>query len=95
MLPILKRLKESGIAGTIVKNRTPDQESDSQDDSDAKSGKEACGRAMLEAIKKDDALAMAEAALDLFAIGDSEPHEEGSHTEPHSYDAQNIKAGKE
>ncbi len=91
---MFKRLKESGIAGTLVKNRTPDEKPES-DENDPSAAHEACGRAMLNAIKADDAKAMAQALIDLFQIADSEEHVEGSHIEPHSYQAQNQKAGQE
>ncbi len=93
MLPILKRLKEAPATGVMIKERQPDSdESNEQDDS---TGKEACGQAMLKAIQENNPKALAEAALDLFAIGDSEEHVEGPHTSKHDYDAQNQKAGKE
>lgn len=96
MLPIFKKLKEAPSTGLIIKHRAPDEDKADKDDPGA--GTEACGRAALDAIKSDDAKAFAEAMVDLFQIADSEPHEEGEHTSgppPHSYDAQNIKAGQE
>lgn len=47
-------------------------------------------------MKSNDVKGVAEAIKSAFEILDSQPHEEGEHTnEPHSYDAQNQKAGKE
>lgn len=88
MLPFLAK-KLPASPGVIIKNRAPDEPDESEDDSSA--AHEACGHAMLAAIKAGDAKALAEAALDLFSLGDSEPHAEG----PHTYDAQNEKAAKE
>jgi hypothetical protein len=91
LLPILKRLKESGIAGTIIKNRTPDESSESE----TPDSKEECAKEVLRAIKADDHMALADALEELFHIADEAPHKEGPHIEPHSYQAQNQKAGQE
>ena len=90
MLPILnKKRDEGGIAGTIIKNRQPDEKPEEKQDS-----KTDHAHSALEAIKANDAEAFAEAISQLSKITDEEPHEEGPHVEPHSYDAQNQKAGE-
>lgn len=88
MLPILRKLKElknSQQTGVIVKNR----QSDSNAVSDPIAAIEPCMVHLLVAIAEKDPKSMAEAVYDAFCILDSEPHEEGEHVNPHSYDAQN------
>lgn len=92
MLPFLKRKNEAGIAGIIVKNRQPDEKPDSEDKDDPSAGIHACAQALINAVHSKDAKGVSEALKDAFAILDSEPHEEGEHISPHSYDAQNQKA---
>ncbi len=90
MLPFLKRNKEAGIAGITIKTRAPDEPSESEDKDDPSAAHESCGRAMLEAIKANDAKGMADAMLDLLEIADKAPD-----AEPHSYQAQNEEAGEQ
>jgi hypothetical protein len=86
LLPFLsKKDKSGGIAGTIIKNRQPDETTEESSD---KYSAEDCGRDILDAIKSDDAAGLAAAIKELANIADEEPHEEGQHIEPHSYDAQ-------
>ena len=87
MLPIFKN-KEQSATGIIMKNRKPDNSEEKQDDSDL----ESCGREIIQALKADDAKAIAKAIKKLANIADEEPHEEGEHVSPHSYDAQNEQA---
>jgi hypothetical protein len=82
-LPFLKP-KQAGIATLIVKNRTPDQKpEEKQEDSIQEHAKK-----LLSAIHAQDASAMAECLKEMFIAFDKEPHTEGEHVEPHSYDAQ-------
>lgn len=90
MLPFLKR-KDAPSSGLIIKNRTPDEPSESEDQDDPAAAHEACARDLLSAIERKDIKGIAEALKASHDIADSEPHEEGVHT----YDAQNIKAGQE
>ena len=96
MLPFLNR-KQTGIAGTIIKNRTPDEKPEEKQD-DNKASHRAAASDLLAAIKSEDIDGIAEALNNAFQIMDSEPHNEGPHTNspsPHTYNAQNQKAGKE
>jgi hypothetical protein len=94
MLPFLKNKDNSaGIAGTIIKNRAPDEKPEDSDENEYSAAD--CARDILAAIKMDDAEGLAESLKELFKIADKEPHEEGKHIQPHSYEAQNIKAGQE
>ena len=87
MLPFLKRKNEGGIAGTIIKNRNPDKSSESED-LDKSYSLEDCAQDIIEAIHSKDKSALASALKEAFQKLDSEPHEEGPHIEPHSYEAQ-------
>ena len=94
MLPFLKPKLQTGV---MVNQRAPDADEPEQaEEPNDNEGLEACARELLHAIETRDHKAMARALVDLFQIADSMPHEEGSHdVEPHSYEAQNIKAGEE
>jgi hypothetical protein len=85
LLPIFKN-RQAGPASTglIVKVREPDE----KPEEDSSSGKHACMRELANALKTDNYQAAAQALQDFFELCDSEPHEEGSHIEPHSYDSQ-------
>lgn len=56
---------------------------------------ESCVNELITAIHRKDTKAASRALQSAFAILDAAPHEEGSHPEPHSYEAQNIKAGEQ
>lgn len=84
MLPFLKR-EQSPPAGLNVKIETPDA---SEDQDDPKAAHLACAHEILQAVKANSPERLAEALKDIFNILDSEPHEEGEHIEPHSYEAQ-------
>lgn len=84
------------VAGLIIKQRTPDEVPESEADQDDPSASiHSCAQAIMDAIHSKDIKGLAEALKDAFEILDSEPHVEGEHIEPHSYEAQNIKAGQE
>lgn len=94
MLPFLKR-KDQGSAGLIIKNRTPDEKPDNQED-DKDTAIHACAQDLINSVHNRDVKGAAEAMRSAFEILDSMPHQEGPHEgpEPHSYEAQNIKAGQ-
>jgi 2C-methyl-D-erythritol 2,4-cyclodiphosphate synthase len=98
LLPFLKP-KHQGIAGIVVKMRKPDEKDEGDeipeesDDKDA--AIHACADDLIKAVHSQDIKGVAEALRSAFEIMDSEPHEEGPHVEPHSYEAQNQKAGEE
>lgn len=86
-LPFLKNMKERAPqAGVIIKTRTPDEQPEASDD-DSSAPIEACAEELIRAVHAKDAKAAAMAIKDAFEILDSEPHEEASHIEPHSYEA--------
>ncbi len=90
MLPIIKRLKE--------RKETPQQGLSVQigpkaDQNDPIEAIERCMIHMLGALAAKDPRAMAEAFYQAFCEAEAAPHEEAEHTEPHSFQAQNIKAG--
>lgn len=88
MIPFLSKKKYDGNAGLIIKTREPD-ESPEQNDSSA--GIESCADELIRAVHARDSKAVANALKDAFDILES--GEES--IEPHSYDAQNIKAGEQ
>ena len=85
----MKSKKDQTSPGIITKTRTPDEHNQDEDQDDPSAAKEACASALLRAINAGDVKAISEALDDHFAISDKEPHEEGEHINPHSYDAQN------
>lgn len=84
ILPFLAKKNQN--AGVIVQTRKPDEE---KQDSGSE-GFVSCAQDLINAIHSKDAKAVAQAFKDLFELAELEPHEEA----PHSYDAQNIKAGE-
>jgi hypothetical protein len=83
LLPFL--LKSKPQTGVIVKTRTPDETSEDTPEDD---GMEMIGRDLCHAIESKNYKAIGEALRAAFEIYESQPHEEGEHTEPHSYDSQ-------
>lgn len=95
-LPFLNNKKnEAGIASAIIKNRTPDVKPQDDSDADGEYSLEDCAHDILESIRANDAAGLADALKEAFQKLEQEPHEEGEHIEPHSYEAQNQKAGQE
>lgn len=91
MLPFLKnKQNDAGIAGTIIKNRNPDSESQNDSDESDSFSAEDCAQNLMDAIKAGDAAGVAKAVKELANIADEEPHKEGKHIEPHSYDASKV-----
>jgi hypothetical protein len=86
MLPFLKNHKQAGV---IVSTRKPD-EKDDQEPSDSSAAMEACAQDIIRAIEQKDSKHLALALQAAFECMESEPHEES----PHTYEAQNIKAGE-
>jgi len=93
MLPFLPK-KQGMVSGLIIKNRKPDKPEENQEDKDASI--HACAQDLIDAVHNKDVKGVAEAMRSAFEILDSQPHEEGPHEKPspHSYDAQNMKAGE-
>lgn len=88
MLPFLKSNKKQQDAGVIIKHRAPDQKPEADDSS---APLEACAQEIIDSIQAGDAKRLADAIKDAFQIMELEPHEEGEHIEPHSYDASKSK----
>lgn len=88
-----KKTDVGGIAGTIIKNRQPDETPEEKQEPE--DSLEECAHKIMDAISRNDASALATALKEAIKRVDKEPHEEGKHVEPHSYDAQNQKAGEE
>lgn len=94
LLPFLKH-KQVPQTGVITKTRSADEKDplEKQEDNESEAIM-SCARALLAAVKADDAKGVADAIADAFAIMDSSPHEEADHSESTSYDSQNAKAAK-
>lgn len=85
MLPFLKKRQEAGISGIQVKQRAPDEKPEAEEDKDA--AIHSAAQDLINAVHSKDPKATADALRSAFEICDSEPHEEGPHVEPHSYEA--------
>lgn len=86
MLPFLKNKKDAGLSsGVIVKTRESDKTEQNQDDS--YDSLESAMAELSHHLKMEDWKAAAECFRDAAKLVDKEPHEEGEHTEPHSYQA--------
>ena len=90
MLPFLKN-KQDSVAGTIIKNRTPDKDSDSNDLEDKEHSLEDCAKRIISAVHSNDAKALADALQEAI----DKPKESKDKPSPHTYEAQNIKAASE
>jgi hypothetical protein len=93
LLPFLKP-KDKSVAGLIIKQRTPDEKPESEQD-DSSASIDACAEELIRAVHARDTKAVANAMKDAFTILESEPHKEGEHVEKHTYAAQNEKAAQE
>ncbi len=91
MLPFLAKNRQAQQSGVIVKQRQPDENTSESDQDDSSAGKEACGQAIIDAIKSGNGKAVADAMQDMYDMC----QDSGSEPEPHSYDAQNQLAGEE
>lgn len=88
-LPFLAKKKQAGL---IVEYRKPDEGKDQEKQEDS-TGIEQCAKDLIEACKAEDVKAAARAIKDAFTILDSQPHDEGEHT--NDYDDMNERAAQE
>lgn len=88
-------MKKPQQTGVIVQQRPTDADKEPKDDEGDDSGLEACAEDLIRAIHSKDVKAVKAALKATFEICDSMPHSEGEDISPHSYDAQNQKAGQE
>ena len=85
MLPFLSKIKKaSGIAGTIIKQRQPDEKTQE----DQEYSIEDCAQDLINAVHAHDKDGVVQAMRDIFENLEKAPHEEGPHIQPHSYEAQ-------
>ncbi len=95
-LPFLNKKKDAGIASSIIEqqnrgNATPEPEAELEEYT-----LEDCAHDILDAIQDDNARALSFALKEAFRQLESKPHEEAEHKpSPHTFEAQNIKAGQE
>lgn len=94
LIPFLKN-RNASVAGLIIKNRAPNTPDPEENQEDTSTGIEYCAQDLIEAVHNKDVLAVSQALKDAFQILESQPHEEDQSIEPHSYEAQNIKAGEQ
>ncbi len=73
-LPWLSPMKKS--SGISMEYRKPDKEPEHEDN-----GMEACASDLIKAVHSHDTKGAVEAIKAMFAIMESEPHQEGPHTE--------------
>jgi hypothetical protein len=78
MLPFLKKKEDVTSPGLIVKTRMPDKTEENQDT--GSEGMHSAAQDLLSAIESKDTKAIASALKAAFDIADSQPHEEGAHT---------------
>jgi hypothetical protein len=83
-------LKHKKIAGLIVEQRKVKDDKPEQESNDSE-GLHACAQEIIQAIEMKDHRALASALQAAFQLMEMAPHEEG----PHTYEAQNRKAGME
>jgi hypothetical protein len=88
LLPFLK--KNSGQAGLIVKEREPDSDNKEMATDDLAE----ISQDLINAVHAHDKQGVMDALSAAFACLDAQPHEEGEHISPHSYDSQNQKAAE-
>lgn len=92
MLPFLKN-KQSGSASVIMKTRAPDSPEKENENSGDDEGLTACMSELADALHSGDHKSAAKAFRNAARIVDSEPHDEGEHT--NDYDDMNELAAKE
>jgi hypothetical protein len=91
ILPFLAK-KNQQAAGIIIKTRQPDEPEASSDSSSE--AIEACAQDLINAVHAHNIKGVADAMKSAFDILESMPHEENEESaSPHSYEAQNMKAG--
>lgn len=83
-MPFLKKRDKQMTSGLSIKTRTPDKTEENQEHA----GIHACAQDLMTAIHANDVKGVADALKAAFEIADKAPHEEGPHTNPHSYDDQ-------
>lgn len=83
------------MSGLIIKTREPDEHSEQESEDDSSAAINSCAAELIRAVHSKDTAGVANALKDAFYILDSMPEEEQGTVEPHSYDAQNKKAGAE
>lgn len=88
-------LKPRAVAGVIISHRKPDgQKGDERAEGEEDQGILSAAEDLIRAIHSKDAQSVASALRAAFEICDSQPHEEGPHTNDESYDSLNERAAK-
>lgn len=90
MLPFIKKKNENSVASLLIQDRNLSEKPEENQEDDKYAAIEACASLLINAVHAHDVKAAAESICAAFEILESYPHQEN--VEPHSYDAQNIKA---
>jgi len=77
-LPFLRK-NQAGIAGVTTEYRSPDKD-EAPEESDGEAPLKACAKDLIACVSSGDEAGVAKAIRAAFEILDSEPHEEGPHT---------------
>ncbi len=92
MLPFLRKKSEASQPGIIMKTRTPDATTEPEVGDESDHAIEAAASDLIDAVHSKDIKRTADAIKAAFEICESQPHEEGEHT--NDYDAMNAAAAK-
>ena len=89
MLPFLKP-KQSGVGGVAVTVRKPDgsQQIDESEDSQVDEALGACAADLIRGVHAKDEESVVAALKSAFEILDSQPHEEGEHTNEEEFEGE-------
>lgn len=80
MLPFLKP-KSASVAGLIIKNRSPDEKPEENQEDSSEMAIQECAQQLIDAVHSKNVQQVAEALKDAFELLDSMPHKEGPHIE--------------
>jgi hypothetical protein len=92
LLPFLKK-KQTSVSGLIIKDRAPNTPAEEPINENA--GMECCAMDLIIAVHTKDVKATAEALRNAFDMLEAEEDKQETTVSPHTYAAQNVKAGEE
>jgi len=79
MIPFLDK-KKTSVAGLIIKNRTPDEKPEENQEDTHTMAIEECAKDLIDAVHNKDIKAVASAIKDAFEILEQMPHKEIDHS---------------
>jgi hypothetical protein len=96
LLPFLKKNKDSGgISGILIKNRTPDESTDQEQESNDEYSLADCAKDLISAVHSNDHEQVAEVLKEFIDMAQNQSKDQDESESPHTYESQNIKAGQE